>query len=85
MKSCPADFIQRRMRDSKISELTTTQLRQLIRETVQEAVAEVLIEMHAIAEAESELQAEAEMAAYLKAAMQGIPYQETLFTPRLDD
>lgn len=73
------------MKDPKISELTVSQLRRLIKATVQEAVAEVLIEINAIAEAEEKLQSEAEMAEFLKTSMQGIPYHDVFNTPRVDD
>jgi len=73
------------MNDPKISELTVSQLRRLIKETVQEAVVEVLIEINAIADAEDDLVAEAEMTEYLKASMQGLPYNNSGNPPRLDD
>lgn len=73
------------MKDPKISELTVSQLQGLIKETVQEAVAEVLIEINAIAEAENELIAEAEMAEYLKSSIQGMPFASFANPSRLDD
>ncbi len=73
------------MKDPKISELTVSQLKRLIKETVQEAVAEVLIEINAIAEAEDDLLAEAEMAEYLKASIQGLPLTSMTNPPHLDD
>ena len=73
------------MKDRKISELTVSQLKRLIKETVQEAVAEVLIEINAIAGAEDDLLAEAEMAEYLKASMQGLPLTDFGNPPHLDD
>lgn len=74
------------MNESKISELTISQFRRLIRETVQEAVAEVIIEFNVIAEAEEELQMEADLAEYLRTTMQNRPYN-ALFndTPQADD
>lgn len=73
------------MNDPKISELTVSQLQQLIRETVQEAVAEVIIEFNAMAEAEEQLRYEAEMADYLRATMQGLPADDAANAPKLDD
>jgi hypothetical protein len=72
------------MDDPKISELTVSQLQQLIRETVQEAVAEVIIEFNAIAEAEEQLRLEAEMTDYLRATMQGVSYH-AVSSSKLDD
>ena len=73
------------MNDPKISELTVSQLQQLIRETVQEAVAEVIIELNAMAEAEEQLRLEAEMTDYLRATMQGWSHDEPLDPHKLDD
>lgn len=73
------------MKDPKISELTVSQLKRLIKKTVQEAVAEVLIEINAIAEAEDELIAEAEMVEYLKSSIQGMPYTGFAKSSQLDD
>lgn len=72
------------MSDVKISDLTVSQLQQLIRETVQEAVAEVLIEFNAMAQAEEQIRLEAELAEYLRNNMQGQAYN-SLFTPQADD
>lgn len=57
----------------KISDLTVSELQQLIRETVQEAVAEVIIEFSMAAEAEERLQYEADMTDYLRTSLQGLP------------
>lgn len=57
--------------DAKIAELTVSELQALIRQTVQEAVAEVIIEMNLIAEAEEQLQMEAEFNAYLRDSLRG--------------
>lgn len=73
------------MNETKISELTVSQLKKLIKETVQEAVAEVLIEINAIAEAEDDLLAEAEMAEYLKTSLQGMPFSDFTNRSHLDD
>jgi hypothetical protein len=74
------------MNELKISELTVSQFRRLIRKTVQEAVAEVIIEFNAVAAAEEKLQMEAELAEYLRTTMQNRPY-DALFnnTPSIDD
>ena len=71
--------------DPKISELTVSQLQKLIRETVQEAVAEVIIEFSAVAEAEEQLRYEAEMADYLRHTMQGMTIDDLIGASRLDD
>ena len=73
------------MKDPRISELTVSQLKRLIRETVQEAVAEVLIEINAIAEAEDDLLVEAEMTEFLKASIQGVPPTDFANPTHLDD
>ena len=73
------------MNDPKISELTVSQLQRLIRETVQEAVAEVIIEINAIAQAEDDLEVEAELAEYLRHSMQGLPFADLMKTAHLDD
>ena len=73
------------MNDPKISELTVSQLQTLIRQTVQEAVAEVIIEFNAMAEAEEQLRMEAAMADYLRTTIQGLNYDEHISTPKLDD
>jgi recombinational DNA repair protein RecR len=74
------------MNDPKISELTVSQLQQLIRSTVQEAVAEVIIEFNAAAEYEERLQYEAEMTDFLQHSLQGLSYGATGSTPtHLDD
>jgi hypothetical protein len=52
--------------DPKISDLTVSQLQELIRQTVQEAVAEVLIEFSIAAEADARITEEAEMMDYLR-------------------
>lgn len=74
------------MNDLKISDLTVSQLQHIIRETVQEAVAEVLIEFNAVAQAEEQIRLEAELAEYLRSTMQGQSYN-SLFnsTPQADD
>ncbi len=54
------------MNDKRIAELTVTQLQALIRQTVQEAVTEVLIEFAAAAEFDAEITARAEMTDYLR-------------------
>jgi arginine deiminase len=73
------------MDDIRISDLTVHELRQLIRETVQEAVAEVLIEFQAVARAEEQLQFEAEMTEYLRNTMQELSPTDTDGPSPLDD
>jgi len=52
--------------DPKIADLTVSQLQQLIRKTVQEAVAEVLIEFSIAAEVDARVTQDAEMMDYLR-------------------
>lgn len=71
---CPRTWVLRRImgqHDPKISELTVSELQQLIRATVQEAVAEVIIEFNAAAAAEEQLRYEAEITDFLRNTMQG--------------
>ena len=72
------------MKDLKVSDLSVSQLQQLIRETVQEAVAEVLIEFNAIAEAEEQLRVEAELAEFMRTSMQGSA-NSVFNSPHADD
>lgn len=71
--------------DTKISELTIGQLKHLIRTTVQEAVAEVIIEFSAAAEVEAQLEYEAEMNQYLRSSLQGLPIADQVMFGKLDD
>ena len=64
------------MKDLKISDLTIDQFRQLIKETVQESVVEVLIEFQIMADAEEQLRYEAEMTDYLRMTMGRVPRAE---------
>lgn len=73
------------MNDPKISELSVSQLQKLIRETVQEAVAEVMIEFSIAAEVDARLTYEAELTDYLRNSIQGPPTLETSGTPHADD
>lgn len=52
-----------------IAELTVEQLQALIRRTVQEAVAEVMIEFAIASEIDAELQQEAEMIDYVRSVL----------------
>ncbi|MCU0514025.1 MAG: hypothetical protein MUE40_15825 [Anaerolineae bacterium] len=58
------------MNDPRVSDLTVTQLQKIIRETVQEAVAEVMIEFSIAAEMDQHLAYEAEMSDYLRHSLQ---------------
>ena len=68
----------------KVSDLSVLELQSLIRETVQEAVAEVLVEFSVAAEAEEKIQFEAEMADILRSSLHGMSLAESL-SPHLDD
>lgn len=56
------------IKDPKVAELTVSQLQRLIRKTVQQAVAEVIVEMSAIREMEDAdlIEYEAELSEYLQ-------------------
>lgn len=54
------------MAETRIAELTVEELQKLIRETVQEAVAEVMIEFAMAAELDADIAVRAEMADYLR-------------------
>jgi L-aminopeptidase/D-esterase-like protein len=73
------------MNDPKISELTVSELQKLIRQTVQEAVAEVMIEFNMMAQAEERLELEAAMTDYLRNTIQGPGYHDPLAPSKLDD
>jgi L-aminopeptidase/D-esterase-like protein len=73
------------MDNTRISDLTVSELQQLIRATVQEAVAEVIIEFQAVAEAEEQLRYEAEMTEYLRNTLQGVSPADMTGMPPLDD
>ena len=78
-------YPRQHMNDPKISELTVSELQKLIRQTVQEAVAEVIIEFNVMAEAEEQLRMEAAMTDYLRSTIQGLGYDDHLSTSKLDD
>jgi hypothetical protein len=63
--------------DPKIADLTVSQLQQLIRQTVQEAVAEVLIEFSIAAEADARITEEADMMDYLRTLQPTAPRRPT--------
>lgn len=54
------------MKDVKVSELTVSQLQRLIKRTVQQAVAEVIIEFSALREVEDDVDYETELSEYLR-------------------
>lgn len=59
------------MESQLVASLTVEELQDLIRQTVQQAVSEVMIEMAAAAEMDAKLTYEAEMVDYLRATLQG--------------
>lgn len=71
--------------DPKISDLTVSQLQELIRQTVQEAVAEVLIEFSIAAEADVRITEEAEMLDYLRTLQPSPAPRRSPGSPRADD
>lgn len=73
------------MTEQKISDLTISEFQSLIKATVQEAMAEVLIEINAIAEAEATLEAEAEINEYLKNSMRSMADDMFFSSPQFDD
>lgn len=70
-----------------IAELTVEQLQSLIRKTVQEAMAEVLLEFSVAAERDADLAYQAEMAGFLRASLRPqLPLKTDLFSGAdLDD
>lgn len=70
-------------KEPKVSDLTISELQRLIRETVQEAVAEVIVEFNVAAEMEERLNLEAEVNDYLRASLHGIPAAS--YSAKLDD
>lgn len=73
------------MKEPKISDLTVSQFKRLVRETVQEAVAEVIIEFSVAAEMEAQLNYEAELTEYLRHSLQDLSLDEISGNPRVDD
>lgn len=57
------------MNDPKISDLTISELQTLIRETVQEAVAEVIVEFSIAAEIDEQITREAELTEMLRTSI----------------
>jgi L-aminopeptidase/D-esterase-like protein len=70
--------------EMKITDMSVQDLQRLIRETVQEAVAEVIVEFSVAVEAEEKLRYEAEMADILRSSLHGLTLAESL-SPNLDD
>lgn len=69
-----------------VSDLTIEELQAIIRETVQQAVAEVMIEFAAAAEVDAQLTYNAEMSDYLRETMQqGLPLSPYAHSWKLDD
>lgn len=73
------------MYDPKISELTVSELQELIRNTVQEAVAEVIIEFSIAAELDEQMAREAEMTDLLRNTLHGIPHPNYMNASKVDD
>lgn len=57
------------MKSRRVADLTVEELRQLIRETVQQAMAEVLVEFAAAAELDEQLTRQADLADYLRSSL----------------
>jgi hypothetical protein len=73
------------MYDPKISELTVSELQELIRSTVQEAVAEVIIEFSLAAELDEQLAREAEMTDLIRNTLHGTPHPAYMGMTKVDD
>lgn len=58
------------MEKTQVSDLTVEELRALIRETVQKAVAEVMVEFATAAEIDAQIAYNAEVSDYLRESMQ---------------
>jgi len=74
-------------KEKRIADLTVEQLQSLIKQTVQQAVAEVLVEFSIAAEIDADITYRAEMTDYLRAAFQDRPLavQEIESAADLDD
>lgn len=76
------------MDNRKISELTVSELQDLIKTTVQKSVAEVMIEFAMVADIEAQIAYEAEMNDLLRHEMQsysGMPALDMSVTSKADD
>lgn len=72
----------------KISDLTVNELQNLIKETVQKSVAEVMIEFAIVADIESQIVFEAEMNELVRSEMQShtnLPILDISRSHKLDD
>ena len=76
------------MDNRKISELTVTELQDLIKKTVQKSVAEVMIEFVMVADIEAQIEYEAEMNDLVRNELQsytGMPAFEMSRSHKIDD
>lgn len=83
-----ANLPSRNMDNRKISELTVSELQELIKTTVQKSVAEVMIEFAMVADIEAQIAYEAEMNDLLRHEMKSyanLPALNMSGTPTADD
>ncbi len=76
------------MDNRKVSELTVSELQELIKSTVQKSVAEVMIEFAIVADIEAQIAYEAEMNDLLRHEMQSynnMPALDITGSPAVDD
>lgn len=76
------------MDNRKISELTVSELQDLITKTVQKSVAEVMIEFVMVADIEAQIAYEAEMNDLVRSELQSygkVPAYDMGRTPKIDD
>jgi len=74
------------MDKTQVADLTVEELRTLIRETVQKAVAEVMVEFATAAEIDAQVAYDAEISDYLRESMQqNLPLPEYNGSWKLDD
>ena len=76
------------MDNRKISELTVTELQNLIKETVQKSVAEVMIEFAMMADIDAQIAFEAEMNELVRSEIQShgnLPVMDMSRSHKLDD
>jgi len=76
------------MDNRKVSELTVSELEDLIKTTVQKSVAEVMIEFAMVADIEAQIAYEAEMNDLLRHEMKsynGMPAFDVAGSPKADD
>jgi transglutaminase/protease-like cytokinesis protein 3 len=77
----------KQIKDPKISDLTVSQFQRLIRKTVQQAVAEVIMEMSMVSQMDDndQIEYEAELTDYIRNSLNTNTPITTLHAPKRDD